>query len=210
MTHFTAPVRHFVWDDFVAPRADWVLPPPEWGGWEARYSNDLERGKRASRDMVPWAADVLRQMHELDVLQACARLFGVGAFPDASLWGGGLQTLDPGGWLATHLDGNRHPKRPGLRRAVQLVCFVHPTWGGGWGGGFAFFRPNGDLVTKIDPVPGRLLAFENTDLAYHGVLPTAPGAAVRATVATSLLAEARPGDTRERALFMPMRTTSPP
>ncbi len=74
-----------------------------------------------------------------------------------------------------------------------------------WGGEFAFHAPNGDVVQTVEPKPGRLLAFENTDLSYHSVLPTAPGAGVRMTVAASLLASSRATDTRLKALFMPNR-----
>lgn len=203
----STPVRHFVCDDFVTPRPDWTVAPADApvGVWECKYDNELERGKRTSRVVKGWVEYVLGRMHELETLRACAQLFGIPAYPDALLWGGGLQVLSPNGWLNCHLDGCVHPQRRDLRRAVQMVCFCHPEWYGSWGGDFAFFDPDGKVIGTVEPKPGRLLAFQNTDLAYHGVLPTSADAADRVTVASSLLTNAREGDTRTRALFLPKR-----
>lgn len=206
LTTGSQPVRHFVIDDFVAPRRDWTVPPADARVWEARYDNDCERGKRTTRELSwgGWPADVMSRLNGIDVLRHCTNAFGVIAYPDSLFWGGGLQVLAPGGHLATHLDGVLHPKRPGLRRAVQLVCFCHPAWEPAWGGQFYLANPLGDVVCEFEAAPGRLIAFENTDLAYHGVCPVA-GPAERVTVATTLLADARPSDTRARALFLPRR-----
>lgn len=199
------PVRHFVIDGFVEPRAWWDVAPASTAVcWEAQYDNDLERGKRTTRGVHGWSEDVVRKMHDVETLRACVRAFGVEAYPDGSLWGGGLQVIAPGGHLSTHLDGVLHPHRPHLRRAIQLVCFCSFSWEPDWGGRFYFADPGGDAVTWIDPLPGRLLAFESTDLSYHGV-ERVNGPAERVTVATSLLAPAREYDTRKRALFLPPR-----
>lgn len=201
----TTPVRHFVIDGFVEPREWWEAPKPDWISWEARYDNELERGKRTTRTVHGWSEGVLRRMHEIDVLRACSQLFGIAAYPDAMLWGGGLHVLSPNGHLATHLDGVLHPQRPYIRRAVQLVCFCTWKWKPEYGGRFYFADPLGEVVKRIDPLPGRLLAFETTDLAYHGVEKVAADAPERLTVTSSLLAQARESDTRKRALFMPPR-----
>lgn len=200
------PVRHLVVDNFVAPAAEWSVPPPEWAGWEVHYDSPFESGKRASRVMTPWASEVLRRMQDLDVMRACGQLFGTAMFPDTLLYGGGLQVTAPGGELGCHLDAAVHNLRPHLRRAVQVICFCHPRWEVGHGGQFAFFSPNGTVVQTFDPLPGRLVAFEAChDLSYHGTLPTAADAPERVSVCYSLLTEVRACDTRRRALFMPGR-----
>lgn len=207
VTTGTAPVRFFVCDDFVHPRPDWQVPGTDAPVWEAIYDNDCERLKRTTRSLCGWAANVARQMQELDTLRTCAQLFGVPAYPDALMWGGGLQVIAPGGYLAPHLDGVRHPKRPNLRRAVQLVCFCHPTWSESDGGYLEFFAPSGEVAHRLAPLPGRLVAFENTDLAVHGV-SRVTGPNDRVTVALSLLADAREQDVREKAMFWPSRTNN--
>ncbi len=206
LTDGFAPVRHFVWDGFVSPRPDWtVAPASDAGAWEVQYSNDMERGKRTSRAVAGgWADFVLDRMHGAEVRTLCARTFGVPAVPDVTLWGGGLQVIEPGGRLGTHLDGARHPHRRHLRKAVQMVCFAHGEWEPEWGGQFYFADPLGNVVLRFDPVPGRLICFEQTDLAYHGVAPVT-GPAERISVASALLADARPEDTRLRAMFLPSR-----
>jgi hypothetical protein len=199
VTMGTSPVRFIVWDDLIPTRPDWPLPDE----WEVEYTSDVERGKKTTRDLPPWAETVLKMMLDFDVLRACSQVFGL-IWPDLSLWGGGLQVMGPGSSLAPHLDGVLHPQFPQTRRAVQMVAFCHHYWKPEWGGEFAFFDPDGRVAAKFQPAPGRLVAFDSShDLAYHGVLPVSGGE--RVTVATSLLADARPTDTRRRALFMPPR-----
>lgn len=210
---YGGPCRHFVIDNYVAPAGDWSVPPASDPIWEAQYDSDVERGKRTTRETRGWSAEVVRRMLSPTLGALCGRTFGEPMAVDALLWGGGLQVTAPGGVLAPHLDGVRHPQRPGLRRAAQMVCFCHPVWREEWGGEFAFFTPTGDVWKVIEPVPGRLLVFENTDLSYHGVLPVRSIAAERVSVSCSLLAPSRPEDTRARALFMPFRApryASPP
>lgn len=206
----TAPVRHLVWDNFVTPRADWIVPPPEWGGWEARYDGELERNKRATRALPEWGRALIEKVLAPDVLRACVNLFGTSLEADPDLWGGGLQVTSGGGHLNPHIDGAVHPQRPHLRRAAQMVLFCHRSWRLEYGGDFAFYSPMGNPMKWIEPTPGRLVVFENTDLAYHGVEPTAPDAPERVTLTCSLLAPVRPTDTRCRALFLPARTLRPP
>lgn len=203
-THGTYPVRHFVCDGFVAPDATWTVDPPGSAIYEAVYDNDCERGKRTTRALYGWARRVMDQMHELEVLRQCSTLCGAVAYPDPSAWGGGVQVLSPNGWLSTHLDGSVHPERRHLRRAVQMVCFCHSEWRREWGGNFYFTDPMGAIVAEYEPLPGRLIAFENTLEAYHGVSPVT-GPRERVSVAASLLADANPNDSRMRAAFFPHR-----
>jgi hypothetical protein len=206
-----SPVAHLVADGFADPRPDWSVPPAGDPSWEVEYDSECERGKRALRRLGGWAAGVAEAMRDPQFLWRLSCFFGEDLFPDDSLWGGGLQAMCPGSFLGCHLDGVLHPKRPGLRRAVQIVCFCHQSWEPGWGGQFAFFNPAGRPIQSYAALPGRLLAFDcSSDLAYHGVLPTAEGATDRVSVACSLLAPARPCDTRERALFLPRRRRAGP
>jgi len=200
------PVRYLVVDNFVQPQGDWTVPPADApGAWEAIYSNDCESLKRTSRTLPDWAAQVITLMHAEEILRACAKLSGTPAYPEPLLWGGGLQVMSPDGWLNCHLDGVILPSNPALRRAVQLVCFAHLRWESDWGGEFAFFHPSGAVALAIEPLPGRLVAFENTDLACHGVLPIQTHAAERVSLSSSLVAASRASDTRERAWFLPNR-----
>jgi hypothetical protein len=211
LTTGSYPVRHIVWDNFCSPHPGWTVPPAGWDGWECVYASDVERGKRATRELPSWAKLVTGRMADLDVLRACSQLFAEAMWPDPLLWGGGLQVTEPGGYLNPHLDAALHGKRHGVRRAVQMVCFVHNEWRPEWGGDFLLCDPDGKTIRRIEPLPGRLIVFEScSDLAYHAVERTSEGAAERVTVAMSLLAPARACDVRRRALFLPTRSHATP
>lgn len=204
-----SPVRHAVVDQAHPVR--WSPPPPaHWSGWEVRYDNDAERHKRSSRAFEKFPRNVARLLDTLTsdpVTAAIAEAFGFDFdhfSHDPTFHGGGLHVTGPGGHLNCHLDYDRHPTMDDCRRAVNLIAFLHDRWEPTWGGQFYLADPLGNPLVVIDPLPGRVIAFETTDLAYHGVLPVT-GPADRVSLATYYLAPAGPQSTRLRALFLPSR-----
>ena len=192
----------------VAPATD-----PMWreSGSGAVYENDFERGKRTTRDpsrMPDRAADLLAWLRSSEMVRLWAQRTGItGLIDDPTLHGGGLHVVSGGGWLNTHLDYALHPVVEGHERRVNLILFLNPEWREEWGGAFEVCRPDGSVAERIFPAPGRLLAFETSDLSYHGTQKTAPDAPDRITLAVYFLAPARPAATRVRALFLPSRGT---
>jgi len=204
-----SPVRWWCWDGLVPTLRAVDVPPRRWTGWEVTYDNDLERNKRAARRL----ADLPALRPALDALRALgadwADRLGYPVEDDPLLHGGGLHVTGPGGYLTTHLDYDRHPHRPVWRKALNVIAFLHPEWRASWGGDLYLADPLGVPVQCFRPEPGRVVAFECTDLSYHGVLPTAPDAAERVSLAASMLAPAGPQNTRQRALFIPNRGGRP-
>lgn len=190
----------------VPPAADPLWQEPGGGGV---YENDCEHGKRTTRDPVrmPHAvAERLAWMRSADQVWAWAERTGIaGLIDDPTLHGGGLHVMAGGGWLNTHLDYARHPVVAGHERRLNLILFLNTEWREEWGGAFEVCRPDGTVAERIYPAPGRLIAFETSDLSYHGVQPIAAGAPERVTLAVYYLAPARPSATRVRALFLPRR-----
>lgn len=198
----TEPCRWWIEDGWCEPPS-LALPPPESDLWEARYSNDCERGKRTTRRVEgPVLAPLFARLRAA-AAKWSARL-GYAVEDDPTLHGGGLHVTEPGGVLAVHLDYDRHPLIAGRRRALNLIAFLHPRWDPEWGGALILCDSAGRVVQRIEPVPGRLAAFEVGDLSYHGV-ERVTGPAERVTAAVYYLSEAGPSNTRERALFMPAR-----
>lgn len=196
------PVRWFLMDNWCEPLSS--VKPKSWSGWEARYDNDCEHGKRTCRNLDCETLGIVCFMEAM--LGECQKRFGIEELTtDPELHGGGLHVMEPGGWLNTHLDYDRHPMFPEKRRAVNLIAFVHERWESEWGGEFVLTDPMGNVVTSIEPKPGRLIAFETNDLSYHGVSPIT-GPCERASVAVYLLAPAGAHNTRQRALFIPNRS----
>jgi hypothetical protein len=186
-----------------------ALPPIEWSGWEARYENDCERGKRTCRDWAKLPAAVaaeLAALNGLTWLGYLRRLTGITELAiDPYLHGAGLHITDPGGWLSPHLDYALHPKLPGMERRVNLLLFLNPTWREEWGGAFELGDDLGNPAERVFPAPGRAVVWLPSDVAYHGTQRIAEDAPPRATLAVYYLAPARPGVVRKRALFVPNR-----
>jgi hypothetical protein len=201
----THPFRWWVFDGWGPTYHLPNLPAASAPVWEARYENDAERRKRTTRrvgDVYGMSAifDRLRSLAD----EWSARL-GYPVGDDPTLHGGGVHVTEAGGVLGVHLDYDRHPVLADRRRALNLILFLNPEWRPKWGGALVLCDPMGEVVRRISPAPGRLAAFECSDLSYHGVEPTAPDAPPRLTAAVYYVSEAGPTNTRTRALFMPSR-----
>jgi hypothetical protein len=201
----TQPFRHWIFDGYFQP----VGPLPASLPWEVKYGNDLERDKRTLRDVAALPDDfreVFAELTDPASVNAWARRLDVpGLINDPMMHGAGLHVTDPGGWLQVHVDYERHPRHPDYERRLSLIAFLHPEWRPEWGGQLLLCDPSGEPRTAIDPLPGRLVAFEGGPTSYHGVRPTTPEAPPRISAAVYYLARTRPHASRLRALFMPNR-----
>lgn len=195
------PFRFWVRDDFAAiPPLE--IPPADSPLWEARYTADVEKGKRTLRNLsaVPGLPALFAALTSPAEVARWYAPLGYPVLPDPTLHGGGLQVTPPGGSLAVHLDADRHRTLPGWRRALTVILFLNPSDGGA----LVLCSPDGDVIERITPRPGRLVAFENSDLAYHGVEPVT-GDAERATLMATFLTPATAASVRTRAVFLPAR-----
>lgn len=205
VAHGLDPVRWWVIDDFAPPVDLGSIPPVASSVWEAVYDNDAERAKRTTRDLdAVGLAPLFARLRSPEAVAEWSARLGYPVEDDHLLHGGGLHVTGPGGWLNTHLDYDRHPFIPDRRRALNLILFLNPEWRPEWGGALVLCDPGGEVVTRIEPKPGRLAAFEVGDLSYHGVEPVT-GPVERVTAAVYYLSEATPNNTRRRALFLPTR-----
>lgn len=204
-----SPFRHWIFDDVIshdhlcelhgsAPLVDW----PKW----IRYDNGLEC-KRTTRDVWTLAEplfDLFAVLLSAEMAKTISGLFGIGPLQaDATLHGGGLHVMPPGGFLQTHLDYALHAN--GMERRLNLVMFLHSLWADDWGGELELLAADGETrVERIQPRPGRMVLFEAGDTAYHGVAEVA-GPVPRITANVSFLTPPRENVTRQRALFVPRR-----
>ncbi len=206
----TEPFRWWVFDGWCepCPAGSFALPAFHSPAWEAHYDNDAERGKHTSRRLEMFPECIRRVVGTMTaaVDEWSARL-GYPVWNDPTMHGGGVHLMEPGAWLNTHLDYDRHPHLPNQRRALNLIAFLNPTWDEAWGGSLDLCDPSGKPVKRLFPTPGRLVAFECSDLSYHGVSPVSDRHAdhCRLTAAVYYVSEAGPTNTRTRALFMPTR-----
>jgi Rps23 Pro-64 3,4-dihydroxylase Tpa1-like proline 4-hydroxylase len=172
--------------------------------WEAHYENDCERGKRTTRQLLePWSR-VMTVLESDASVAAWIEHLGYQVETDPTHHGGGLHVTEPGGWLNVHLDYDRHPIVPRTRRALNLIAFLNPEWKESYGGALILCASGGTPFKRVYPAPGRLFAFEVSDVSYHGV-EQVTGPIPRVTCACYFLAPATGRETRTRALFMPTR-----
>lgn len=199
--------RHWVIDEWTDPVDMSQLPDKEWSGWEAKYDNDCEKGKRTARhtaSLPVFYQMIFERMRSVTNILEWERNLGYWVNDDHTGHGGGLHVMEPGGWLNVHLDYDRHPLKPGYRRALNLIAFLNPEWREEWGGALVLCDPLGNVKERIYPKPGRLVAFEVSDLSYHGV-EKVTGPVERVTAAVYYLSAATHTNTRQRALFLPNR-----
>lgn len=204
-----APYRHWVIDDWCEPIPPAMIDRHIGPVWEASYANDIEQGKRTARDpswMPEPCAQTLARMTAPGSVGFWSRITGITLQADPTNHGGGLHVMDGGGWLGGHIDYAAHPKLPGLERRLNLIAFLHAEWEWAWGGQLLLMDPAGKTVAEINPQPGRLVAFETSDVSYHGVRQISQHRGPRVSVACYMLSTIRPGVTRSRALFFPNRS----
>lgn len=184
------------------------LPPASADVWEARYENDVERHKRTTRRVgdVYGMGPIFDRLRSPAMAAEWSDRLGYPVCDDPTMHGGGLHVTGPGGVLGVHLDYDRHPQITLLRRALNLILFINPEWRSEWGGALVLCDPMGKVVERVNTAPGRLVAFECSDLSYHGVEPVAADAPPRVTAAVYCLAVAGPQHTRRRAMFLPVRS----
>jgi hypothetical protein len=107
----------------------------DWAGW---FSYDpAYEAKRVSDLTAPLPPVLSMLLARMAQANLGAMLGMPDSVADLSLHGGGLFAYPRGSGLGRHQDADVHP-RLGLARAWSAVLFVHPSWGGDWGGELEF------------------------------------------------------------------------
>ena len=165
-------------------RAGWV----EWDD-----VNSVKRGLREDWAMGPTTRLLLGQFNSAAFLNFLEQLTGItGLVPDPHLYGGGIHTIESGGYLRIHADFNHHPRLKLLRR-INALLYLNRDWDDEWGGHLELWDQNLSSSEAIAPVFNRLVIFSITDTAYHGhpnPLETPPGIARRSLALYYYTAEA--------------------
>ena len=170
--------------------ADATWPALDWEHWHKyQDAHALKYGTTPAPRLPPASRQLIER---LSVIDLHSRGFDVDAFPDLSLHGAGLHCIPEGGFLSRHLDGERHPLK-GWRREINAVLFVNP-WRQEWGGRLYFDDQ------AIEPAFNRLVLFQTTGNAYHGVEAVA-GPIDRRTISLFWWSLNEPGTDRETAQF---------
>lgn len=179
-----------------------AVPPIDWPGW-VRYSSAWESKKRTSRDGLPGPilslAAMLAGLPFTNQLREWTGIHDL--IPTPFTHGGGIHCTDFGGRLDPHLDFAVHPDAPFLERRVSTILFLND----GIGGKLQLWNDSvSQVIAEIEPEPGRLAIFLNSDVSYHSVTEW-HGESPRLTLATYYCSPIRSGTVRKRALWCPVR-----
>jgi hypothetical protein len=170
MIAVTSPFKHVIlddhWPDDLLEGVLAEFPPYSDGRWQ-KFSNERELKLGGSDSMWgPYAWTFFDDcLNDPDFVVELEEVFGVGSplLVDAG-YGGGFHMIPPGGYLASHVDFNRH-RRSGLWRRLNLITFLNWAWVPADGGELVL-GADGDVV--IQPVWNRTVIFETNDESWHG------------------------------------------
>lgn len=206
------PFRHWVFDDYWQPLNEIRMADAMLHQWEVFYDNELERGKKTSRQwnlMLPELKTAFIKLRHPDTVEELANLTGIyDLMDDPVAHGAGLHLSGDNSYLQTHCDYELHPTMAGKERRLNAILFMHHEWKKEWGGELLLCDMSGNSIVEIEPKPGRLALFECGPASMHGVRVITSKQAARLSCAVYYLADQRSTACRTRALFIPNRNSS--
>ena len=204
-------VKHWCLEDTLPPwvmtRDSCVVPPDDWPHW-VRYSSPFESGKRTCRDfglLPPWILMAVEHATSRGFTMDIRKITGLpDLIPAPFAHGGGLHMMEPGGHLDPHIDYAIHPDAPYLERRASLIVFACD-FDPADGGQLQFWNDDA-TKTIIEHTPrfNKGIIFLNSDTSFHSVSKIT-GPHNRVSLAVYYCSPVRPGTTRKRALWAPLR-----
>lgn len=208
------PFKWWIFDDWFQPLTDVRMADAMLHQWEVAYDNDVEKGKRTSRNfetMLPELRTAFIRLRHPDTVEAWKGLTDIPSLIDDPVsHGAGLHLSGNKSFLQIHADYEQHPVLVDRERRLNAILFMHNHWEKDWGGELLLCDPSGKAVVEIEPKPGRLAMFECGIASYHGVRVIKHKQAVRLSCAVYYLADQRATATRKRAVFLPNRSKGVP
>jgi hypothetical protein len=118
----------------------------------------------------PTARAILDRLLADDVRNLLTALTGISDLVvDPTRWLGGLHVLAPGSFQKVHRDFARHATRD-LWHRVNVLVYLNSGWRSQWGGQLELWDPEmAECRELIEPTGGRLVVFESTPEALHGI-----------------------------------------
>ena len=145
----------------LAAEAAW--PDQFWAHWHRYKGKTADKYGSMDRARIPAAC-----LAALDALALAVIPYIGDSFIDYDLHAAGLHMMLPGGFLARHLDAERHPIHA-WRRTCSIVMSVNSNWDAKRFGGELKLEHGSDLEI-IAPEIGTAVIFTTTN-QWHEVLP---------------------------------------
>lgn len=173
--HEAKPFPHAVIDGFLPPGlardALCAFPATSSPLWKTFTGN----GRSLKREMADYSRfpDALKQVVDHvhgERLDEIGKLTGFDDLKaDPSLYGGGLNLVEPGGYLDAHADYNWNDQI-GMYRTVNVLIYLNADWQPGDGGELELWE--GERIAKrIPPTFNRAVIFTTTSNSIHGYGP---------------------------------------
>lgn len=163
------PFRHWIIDNWCTPSvlyaASLEFPDLNWHHWYKYEGSDgLKFVTKDSLRIPPMCSQILMSMSSIDIKSITGQ---TGLFPDVLYHGGGMHVIPPGGFLARHLDSNKHPISE-WGRCYSAILYLSKDWDSAWGGELEFWDGE-SIVKKVECIFNRLVIFECTPNSFHSV-----------------------------------------
>lgn len=126
-------------------------------------------------DIPEPAASVLYWFNSQPFLEYLSKLTKIPSLlADPTLDGGGLHSIQRGGYLKTHVDFNRLPST-GWYRRLNLLVYLNQGWQTDWGGALSLYAKKEESddwhrspVVSYPPLAGLSVLFETNAYSFHG------------------------------------------
>lgn len=169
------PYPHIVLDNlFPQDVLEQILaefPKPGEVDWQ-KFDSPTEKklGFKIDNKIGTTTRNFLWYLNSAEVLNFLERLTGIPALiPDPYYHGGGLHQMERGGLLKIHADFNWHKKLE-IHRRINLLIYLNKDWKDEYGGHLEMWdRDMTACRNKVLPLFGRVVIFNTTDQANHGL-----------------------------------------
>jgi hypothetical protein len=179
-----------IWDqEFLGAVADDVDGFHDWDGEKQFHGSRAKRWCSTWEKLPDSVASLIQYSSQPHFLKWLEELTGEQKLmPDPYLNGGGIHSIDTGGFLKMHADFNWH-ETLGLYRRINMLVYLNRGWQESWGGDLqlASRDAEGALTVEKSILPhfNTTVIFTTDDQSFHGhpVPITAPDGRVRNSIA---------------------------
>ena len=160
---------HFLPEGVLDPVLD-EFPDREQAEW-ITFDRATEK-KRISRDenqLGPYTRHLIAQFNSSTFVRFLQVLSGInGLIPDVHLVGGGVHSVEPGGFLKIHADFNLHDELR-LDRRLNVLVYLNKDWQEEYGGHLELWdREMTRCAKRFLPIFNRCVIFSTTSTSWHG------------------------------------------
>lgn len=169
---FPCAVISGMWDEEALRKvsAD-VRAVTDWDGEKQFFGSQAKRWVSTWGKLPDSVCDLIHYCSQPDFLKWLEAVTGEkNLLPDPYLSGGGIHSIDTGGFLQMHADFNWH-EQIGLYRRINLLVYLNEGWLDEWGGDLRLAsneKAGLDVSKVVFPRFNETVIFTTDDRSFHG------------------------------------------